>query len=245
MASVLPSDRQGLIEFANVHAAVWSSAPATIGLTPAQVTAISNALESAIAGQNSVAVARTNSKTATSVFSENISDLRSSLSEAVRNIKAFAESSANPENIYNLAQIPSPSDRGPSVPPNRAYELAATLDISTGALSVRWKASQPQGVTGVVYQIRRAVTNTSGVTGDFSLVGAVGGKTFQDFTVPGGVRGVRYQIQAQRGTLTSPWSDTLEVNFGVAGFGGPGATGATFSTRTLTGNEQANMKMAA
>lgn len=245
MATVLPSDRQGLLDFANVHAAVWAAAPTTIGLTTAQVTAISNALETAVGGQNSVAAARTNSKTATSIYSENISDLRSALSEAVRNIKAFAEASANPEAVYNEAQIPSPNGRGPSVPPNRPYELSAALDISTGALTVRWKAAQPQGVTGVVYQIRRAVTNSSGMTGDYSLVGAVGGKNFQDFTVPGGVRGVRYQIQAQRGTLTSAWSDTLEVNFGVAGFGGPGTQNAGFSIRTVNGDDQGNLKMAA
>ena len=70
--------------------------------------------------------------------------------------------SAKPITVYNAAQIAPPSPRGPSVPPNTPTDLRVELDPVTGALTLKWKASQPRGVNGVVYNIRRRVGEGGG-----------------------------------------------------------------------------------
>ncbi|MBX3386261.1 MAG: hypothetical protein KF768_06805 [Phycisphaeraceae bacterium] len=227
--SVLPNKPQDLILFAQTHLSPWQSAAAQIGLTPQQVQEIASATEQASNGVQNAVAARTASKTATSSQNQKVRELRLLLAGAVRNIKATAEGSGNPAEIYDKAEIPAPAPRSPTVPPNRAFDLTAALDYTSGFLTVRWKASQPTGVIGVVYTIARRLGN-----GTLINVGATGEKKFTDFTVPAGSARVTYVVTAQRGSLVSTPSNALEVNFGV---GGPGMSASGFSTRELSEDE--------
>lgn len=227
--SVLPSKPQDLILFAQTHVSPWQNAAVQIGLTPQQVQEIADAAAQASDGVQNAMAARTAAKVATSSQNQKVRDLRALLSIAVRNIKATAEGSDNPAEIYDKAEIPAPAPRSPTVPPNRAFDLTAALDYTSGFLTVRWKATQPRSVAGVVYQVARRIGN-----GTFFPVGATGEKKFTDFTVPAGSARVTYVVTAQRGSLVSTPSNALEVNFGV---GGPGMTVNGFSTRELSEDE--------
>jgi hypothetical protein len=98
------------------------------------------------------------------------------------------------------------------------------------------KTSQPAGVSGVVYSIRRSLDG-----GDYSLLDSVGGKTFSDQSVPMGTHSVSYAIQAKRGGQFSDWSEALTLRFGKSG---GGLTIASSETTPSTG-EGDGMKMAA
>ena len=73
----------------------------------------------------------------------------------MRLIRAFAESTAKPTVVYNLAQIPPPASPSPAPPPAQPTDLTVTLDASGGSLTLRWKAANPAGTSGTSYIIRR------------------------------------------------------------------------------------------
>ena len=93
------------------------------------------------------------------------------------------------------------------------FKLSASLD-SQGDVIVTWKASQPVGVSGVIYSVQRALNG-----GEYVLLDSVGGKTFTDETVPIGTQSVSYTVKAKRGTQSSDWSEALTVRFGRIGGG--------------------------
>ncbi len=76
-----------------------------------------------------------------------IDALRSSARDTVRPIRAFAEMQPKPDVVYNTAQIPPPSPPSPAPPPARTTDLTVTLSSSDGALTLRWKASNPAGTS--------------------------------------------------------------------------------------------------
>ena len=63
--AILPSDRLELIQFCETHIPVWENTPAAIGLTAAQITALSDLTGGARAAYNQAQSARAASKAAT------------------------------------------------------------------------------------------------------------------------------------------------------------------------------------
>lgn len=229
MAGVLPTKQTELITFAAVHLDVWPHVAASIGLTAAEIDAAVPFLTAAQDKAMAAASARDASKAATMGQTDAVHSLRTSLAGLVRKIKDFAESSANPMAVYEAAQIPAPATPTFDVPPNKPFDLSAALDYTTGFLNVRWKAAQPAGISGVVYVVFRTLTNSSGIVGAQTQVGATGEKVFTDVAVPAGTRQAVYEVRALRGSLSSAMSNALQVRFGVAGGLGGGPTITTFS----------------
>jgi hypothetical protein len=225
----IPNNRRDLLAFGLSHADGWQSAAQAIGLTNAQAAIVKADSESTQTKQTSVEVQRDAVKTATRELAENYADLRRSISEAVRTITTFAENQPTDKArlaIYNAANIEPPAPRRTNVPPTVATDLKVSLDATTGALQLRWKATQP---SGVVYSVYRKTSTSS----NFTLAGVTGEKKFADVGLPGSPNVVSYYVVATKGTLSSPPSGTLEVRFGN------GDEGQTFTTRTVrtpTGN---------
>ena len=96
---------------------------------------------------------------------------------------------------------------------------------------MKWKTSQPAGLSGVVYSVRRSIDS-----GSYVLLDTVGGKTFTDETVPIGTQSVSYAIKAKRGSQASEWSEALTLRFGRVGGG---------LTITSTQTTPASVKLAA
>jgi hypothetical protein len=147
-------------------------------------------------------------------------------------MKSFIES-VTPPNTALWGQAGLEPDAGPGTAPDPTapFMLSASLD-SQGDV-VKWKTSQPAGVSGVIYSVQRAIDG-----GGFVLLDSVGGKTFTDETVPVGTQSVSYTVRAKRGTQMSAWSEALTIRFGRVGGGGFAIT----STET---GPVGGMKMAA
>jgi hypothetical protein len=205
---------QELIQFAELHKDVWQSNASSIGLTSAQTTEYKNLTTDARAKFQAALLARQAAKVATQEQNEAIRALRNTNSALLKLIRGFAQNSNDPNTVYNKAEIDPPAAPGPIMPPTAAFDLTANLAIADGGIDIRWKASQPSGVTGVVYRVERAV----GSQANWSLIGLTGTKSLIDTTIPAGSSRVFYRVTAQRGTLTSTGSTVLDIRFGT----GPG-----------------------
>lgn len=210
----IPTNRVDLLAFASAHASIWVTNEVQIGLSPAQATAVQQAVSGVTTANSAALTARAASRTATETLTTRFADLRSAVSDAMSTINAFAQNASKPSQVYALAQIAPPSPRGPSVPPVAPTELNVTLNPSTGSLVLKWKVAQPAGVFGVVYNVRRRIGN-----GPLTHLGATGEKQFEDDAIPAGTAELSYMIQSQRGSLTSTESITIAVRFGVGGGG--------------------------
>lgn len=222
--AVLPDSRVDQIEFCEAHIDVWSAAPATIGLTAAQVAALSGLTEDARKDYLAAQTARDASKSATEKFYDSTRDMREKAAELIRVIKTFADTTNNP-NVYQLAQIPQPAAPSVNPPPGKPTGITITLNAS-GAIALSWKSENASGGFFQVY--RRIGTST---TGAFTNIGGTGNREFTDGTLPLGSTSVTYRIQGFRGQDPGESSDNVLVQFGVAG--GAGGAGVTVEGATL------------
>lgn len=232
---IVPDSRIGKIEFYEAHTLAggpWATNAASIGLTPAAVTALGTLTTQARAAFNAAEAARQAAKAATQKFYDTVRAMHSAPgagSDMIETIKTWAQTKNDP-NVYVLAQIPPPAAPGVTPPPGTPFEFTVGL-LQNGALELKWKCNNPSGTQGTVYEIKRK----TGATGSFGYVGSTGVKNFTDDTVAAGSPSVTYQVTAIRSTQRgNPGQFT--VSFGV---GGPGLTIAS----VVEGS--GNMKMAA
>lgn len=226
--SVFPVGDLPFIQYCELRVPDWTGSAAAIGLSTQAANEFKGLTDSARQAYTASEAARQDAKNATRTLRAAIKALRAAGGADVKTIRLFAQTQPDPNVVYNIAGIPSPSPRTPSVPPVAPAEITARLDIETGAITVRWKVAQPKGIAGVVYRVERS----TGTGQTWELAGLVGGKSFEDGDVPTAST-ILYRIIAQRGNLASNPSQTLVINFG----NGPEMTKQVFSTR--------NMKMAA
>lgn len=208
-STIFPARDLDLINFCQQKAAVWQGVATQIGLTNAQVAEFALAATDAARLLDAAEAARASSKVATSAAREAIRTLRSTGGNDVKAIRVFAARQDKPQNVYDLAQIPAPEPRGNSIPPIAPDRLTASLDFELGQMIVRWRITQPKGVSNVVYRVER----NTGTTQTWTQVGLVGGKSFIDDNFPT-TPVLRYRVFAQRGNLSSGPSPILEINFG-------------------------------
>lgn len=195
------------------HIEIWQAAPATFGITAPIASALATAIDNCRKDFDAANAARLASKQATVAQNEAFRTMRRDGSEVVNTIKAFIEASGNPA-LWGQAGLEPPAPRGTTPPPTAAYELSTNLD-SEGNLTLKWKASQPRGVSGVVYFVRRSLNGAA-----FTQLNTVGEKSCIDTSIPLGTASVAYNIIAKRGNDQSPLSETIQIRFGRA----PGGT---------------------
>lgn len=223
MGTYPTSPRSAFLEWARNHADVFVTNASQIGLTTAQAQAFKADAAAAVAADEEQSQAKQSAMVATNVANEKATILRSRARATIGLIKAFAESTNN-QNVYNIAEIPPPSDPSAVPPPGQPTNMKVTLEPSSGALTISWKATNPANAAGTSYIVRRKLpTQTS-----FEFVGVTGTKKFTDTTLTAGPDSVQYTIQGQRSDSAGPLSDILIINFGRAGGGG----GMSFSTAT-------------
>ena len=212
--AIVPNRVQDLLEFASMHAERWQSVATQIGLTSAQALAFSNAVKTAQDDYNAAASADMVKLAATNTSQNSVRALRRSAAETLALIKAYAENQANPNAVYDAAQIPPPATPSPAPAPGTPYKFAVTLEDS-GAITLKFKCDNPAGTTGTIYEVRRKIGG-----GAMAFIGASGVKSFTDETLPSSSAsgGVTYQITAVRSTARGQ-SASFNVNFGVGGDG--------------------------
>lgn len=213
------------ITWFETHYPTWLGSPSSFGIDQAEATALKSATMAARSAYEAAQAARAAAKGATQTQDARIRELLSVGRNVVNTIKAFIEQSGDPT-LWGQAGLEPPAPPGTAPNPVAPTMLTASLD-SEGNVIVRWKASQPRGVSGVVYTIRRAIDG-----GEYAILDTVGGKEFIDEGVTIGTRTVSYTLQAKRGRQVSTLSESLTVRFGR---GGGGLTIASTITGPVTG----------
>jgi hypothetical protein len=210
--SVLPQGKVPKVEFCEQHVDTWQTNAVAIGTTTTAVTDLTTKTTAARDAFNAQKLAQDAAKSATNTFNMAVEAMTLAAAEIIKQVKVKAGISGN--SVYSLANIPAPALPTPCGPLGKPGDFEATLDES-GALTIKWKCTNPKSATGTVYQVFRRTTPT----GEFTYVGGTGSKFFVDTTIPAGSSQVTYQIQAVRSTSTGPWAQ-FNVNFGVSTGGG-------------------------
>jgi biotin carboxyl carrier protein len=214
MSTTNPVSIIDLIQFCESHTLPWAGSAQQIGLTNAQVAQYTAATQEAREAYELVRNLKQQLRAQVLTQGEKVRALRRTNSNLLRDIRAFALQQEKPDGVYALAQIPAPAAPAPVGPPAAPTELTAGLAIPEGGIEVRWKATQPSGITGVVYKLERALS----AGGPFVVVGLTGSKNAIDTTIPAGTSAVVYRVIAQRGSEVSGGDVTLTIRFGT----GPG-----------------------
>jgi hypothetical protein len=210
------------------HIGAWTAAPTTFGTTAAACTALQGYITNARKVYNDAQATREASKNATLAETAGVNNMLFSGRAMVNTIKAFIENSHN-DTLWAQAGLSPENPPGVAPDPVAPTDMSVTL-TGSGNLVLNWKASQPTGVSRVVYSIKRAIDSA-----DYVLLNTVGKKTYTDMTVPIGTHMVRYIITASHGDQTSPESAVFTVQFGRESGGG----------LTITSTQTGPVKMAA
>ena len=210
MSTYPTSPRSAFLEWCQAHDDVFVANAAAIGLTPAQASAFAGDTDKAVSANLAQEKAKQAALVATQVIDGCIDTLKTTAGDTIRTIRAFAEQSADPLNVYNIAQIPPPATPTPAPPPAQPSDLTVLLNPSMGTLTLRWKATNPAGTSGTSYIIRRKLPTETA----FQFVGVSGKKEFVDGTFLAGPDSVQYTVQGQRSDSSGPVSEIFTVNFG-------------------------------
>lgn len=229
---VVPSSDLEAIQFCESHVPVWNAAPTAVGLTAAQVATLDTQTKAARAAYNSAQNARQAAKAATMIYHTNTNIMRGTVGDLVRLVKAFADASANPGNIYAAAQIPEPAAPTPPLPP--AMPTSVTVGLNPdGSLTLRWKATDSSPSSGCTFVISRRI----GSTGTYQICGSGtsvrgGNYEFTDVSLPYGAPNASYIIVGKRSNppQTGTPSEAVNVQFGVGGGGGMSIVSADGAT---------------
>ena len=158
---------------------------APFGVTAAQVTALTTVVTDARKAYNSAQAARDASKAATTSENSAVAAMLASGRPLVNIMKSFIEAATPPNSaLWGQAGLEPNGLSGTAPSPTAPYQLSATLD-SQGNVIVKWKTSQPAGISGVIYSVQRSIDGGACV-----LLDSVGGKVFTDEQVPIGTQSV-------------------------------------------------------
>jgi hypothetical protein len=210
---VMPKKPVDRIQYVEGHLPPFTANAVAIGLSTTEVTDLGTRTAAARAAWDAHQLAQQAAKNATAEFRNALTAMDVAAAAAVKKIKAKAEVTGNPA-VYTLAQIPAPANPTPMGPLGKPRDFDVALDTTTGALTLKFKNTNPKGATGVVYQVWRRL----GATGDFAYLGGVGEKKYVDAAVPAGTACVQYQIQAVRSSSVGPFA-LCNVTLGAGGGG--------------------------
>lgn len=210
---IVPANDVAALEFFESHGPQWQSNAAGLGI-PGPLAASIKADAVTTRGLYQAAIdARNASKAATLAWQSSLSNLRIEGSAGIAAIKATADNNANPNSIYELAQIPPPATPAPLPAPGQPFAFTVGV-LASGALSLKWKMTGTQG-GNLFYQVKRRLVGESAYT----ILGGSGNKTFIDETLPAGTDSVQYIVTAFRGQTAGLDSIPVPVQFGVGGEG--------------------------
>ena len=209
MGTNLPPTRLDALEWVETRTPLWNPDPTLIGLSIAQVTEVINRQNAARTAYTDALAARAASKAATQAWYAAADSMRSYTADLISAIKAYAETTANP-NVYDIAQVSPPDPAGALPPPNQPADVTTTLR-NDGTVEIKWKGAQPSGTRYTIH--RKLAGQTS-----FTLIGDVGSdKSFIDGGVTAGTTSATYYIVARRADDASPPSEQTTIAFGIGG----------------------------
>ncbi len=214
MATVYPrSPRSAFLNWVIAHSDAWSQDPEAIGLTPQRAAQYAALLESTRAARLAQGQAMDAAAAATLNLNTQTAALERMTAAMVASIRAHASAEVDPIPVLAKARLePVRPDRGPAeLLPAKPGMVSARL-LTTGALELSWKCTQPRGTDGAVYTLHRQLPGQC----DFVQLAATGRKRFTDQTIPAGTARVSYYVQARRGDAVGPAGNITTVLLGNA-----------------------------
>jgi hypothetical protein len=158
-------------------------------------------------------VAHDAARDATQNKNNKLEALRAIFGGDIDTIDAYAKATDNP-NVWVLAGIPKPKDRSErDAPPAPVFGPL----VQAGSGYIRGNFTVASG-GGAQYQLQRRDTTLGNITGQWTVVGVLTDKNFEDQGVPVGLLKVEYRVRAQLSTgAASQWSNEVGFNFGTQG----------------------------
>lgn len=209
MASIVPSSNIGKLDFYEAHLAPWATNAAALSFSVDQINDMTSLTQAARAAYTAKEQAADAAKAATETFYEAVADMHNLGAGLIGQVKNKAKLDADPS-LYQLAQIPLPSDPTPAGDPVAPTNLRAGL-VNGGAINLTWDGTVAKRQ---FFSVWRSLG--SGQSATYEQIGAVAGKSFTDDTIPRGSEQAQYYVRAQRDTKISAPSAQLLVTFGVA-----------------------------
>lgn len=213
MSNIPSSPKVEQIIWFEQHLPLWAATPTAFGATAAMITSLGTAVAQARKAYNDAQASKLATKAAITNQDEMIAAMLTPGRDLVNLMKGYIANANNPA-LWGQAGIEPNSGPGAPLVPTAPYELSASLN-SAGEVILRWKATQPQGVSGVIYTVSRSVDN-----GPDTIQDSVGEKEYVDSNVIYGTQTVSYVVRSKRGKQTSDWSPALLLRFGRAAGGG-------------------------
>ncbi|MFG0242452.1 MAG: hypothetical protein ACF8R9_06700 [Phycisphaerales bacterium JB054] len=208
---LIPDNKAAAIAFFASHLDAWAGDPGAIGMTAEQVAALAAATDEARATLLAAEEAYNAARSAMAANDAAIAAMRTAGSGAIATIRAYARAAGDASqaaDIYARANIPAPRPRTPAGTPDAPTDLRGTID-NRGAVVLRWKGTLADRAFFEVYRMFEGQDA-------WTLLAAVGAKTWTDEAIPPGVTpAVRYMVQAKRGELRSEPSESVTVRVGV------------------------------
>lgn len=208
MGRNIPSSRRQRLHWMESMIEQWTTNQAAIGLSGATITALTAKITAARDAFTRSTELHAAAMSATTNYHAQADTAHALASDAVKTIKAFAENSTAPGNVYALAAITPKAAASPVGPPETPLITGIALN-SNGSVTIAWDGSGP---TGTTYLVRR---KNAGETA-FVIIGQSGpsNKRLIDTGVPAGTPSATYIVQAVRGDDASKQSAATVVQFG-------------------------------
>ena len=150
---LVPKNPADQITFYTSHVPTWQSDPEAIGLSNSTVAGLSADLLAAQAAFLAAREARNQARAATLAYRTAVRALHARGSGAIATIKAFAQSTDDP-NVYSRSHLSAPRRGGPIAAPAAPVNVSATIS-GNGALTLSWEARASGASTGVFFQVYR------------------------------------------------------------------------------------------
>ncbi|MBX3322996.1 MAG: hypothetical protein KF757_08405 [Phycisphaeraceae bacterium] len=207
----IPTKLNEKIQFFEQRLPVWSVSPPSLGLLPADIVSLNNAVTAARAAFNAAQAARNLAKAATEQQDIAVAAMLEIGRAQVRVIRAWAFKTNNPA-VYAMAQIPAPAEPSPLGPAEQPTDLTTTLTTG-GTIELAWQGSREGGTS---FKIFRSLKSPNSESGPFVLLGTSEERRFTDSALPTGLQNATYYIIAVRSGGASLPSDVSTVFFGSA-----------------------------
>ncbi|HEV7298270.1 MAG TPA: hypothetical protein VGN72_02825 [Tepidisphaeraceae bacterium] len=219
---IVPSKPLDRALFYQAHNGPFADHASAIGISAAEAADLAAKVTAALAAIDAQKVAQEAAEAATLDVRNAVTSMSIAGAAVIKKIRAKAEAGGG-NAVYSLAKLPVPGTPAPVGKPGLVEGLKVELNPD-GTLDLKWRAKNPPGCKGVIYQLYRKVEST----GEFTYLGGSGQRSFTDATVPAGVPSVTYKIQGTRSTAVGKVAE-FTVNFGV----GSGSGARTMSVSAV------------
>lgn len=205
----VPRSRGGVIAFFATRLDKWTHRAGDLGLDPAQVQELAQAVERAQSARENNLTLQAAARAAAKEARRLEYKLRRTGGRSIATIRAKAKRDEDP-GLLVLAELPAPKRPRPTPAPPAPTDVRSRVD-NEGAIVLSWQATRPRPHARAFTRVQRALNGSS----RFTLIGTSGTNQYRDDTLPMGTRSAAYRLTPVRGDLVGPSAETVVVRLGT------------------------------